>query len=82
MFRAVASDSLPELCCSSCAGEFRSEFTGPDSEAQVVWKDLVFAAPSTRGIPAKPPTPTPCVRVRGAAQSASAHRPMGVWWLR
>lgn len=45
------------LKCSAVAvlGEFRPECAGPESEAGVVWMELGFAAPSGRGIPARPP---------------------------
>lgn len=49
MFGAVASELLPEFFCSSCVGEFRPECAGPESEAQVVWKELVFADPTAGG---------------------------------
>ena len=54
MSGAVASELLPEFFCSSCVGEFRPECAGPESEAQVVWKELIFADPTAGGIPAQP----------------------------
>lgn len=53
MFGAAVSELLPDFFCSSCVGEFRPECAGPKSEAQVLWKELVFADPITGGIPAR-----------------------------
>lgn len=52
---AVASELLPEFFRSSCVGEFRPECAGPQSEAQVAWKELVFADPIAGRIPAQSP---------------------------
>lgn len=42
------------LTSSAVAGEFRPECVGLKSEAQVLWKELVFADSITGGIPAQP----------------------------
>lgn len=55
MFGTVASGPFPEILCSGCIGEFRPECAGPESEAQVVPRELVFADPTAGGIPAQPP---------------------------
>lgn len=54
VFGAAVPELLPDFFCSSCVGEFRPECVGLKSEAQVLWKELVFADSVTGGIPAQP----------------------------